>query len=104
MLVLNLQKLRKSKHLKQNELGDLLGIKQAYMSELESGKKPIPQDIYNKIKSEFSDAEDFLEDVVDTEPTLIMAFEIMKKQADSLERKDQQMDRLITLLENQLNK
>lgn len=31
-------------------------------------------------------------------------FEIMKKQADSLERKDQQIDRLITLLENQLNK
>lgn len=33
-----------------------------------------------------------------------LLLDIMKKQADSLSKKDEQIDRLITLLENQLNK
>lgn len=45
--------LRKSLKLKQVDFGDKIGIKQSYLSEIESGKKPLTEELYNNIITVF---------------------------------------------------
>ena len=46
---INIASLRKSLKLRQKDFGEKIGIKQAYLSEIESGKKPITEELYNNI-------------------------------------------------------
>lgn len=104
MLEFNVQKFRTSKKLKQSEFGEILGIKQSYVSDIESGRKKITQDILNKLTEKFGDISEYYEDQTENEiSTLKSALEIINKQIDSIKTKDEQINRLITLLENQLN-
>lgn len=52
---IDLNGLRKSLGLKQAEFAEKIGIKQAYLSELETGKKPIPTNIYNSLVDVFGE-------------------------------------------------
>ena len=52
---IDLYSLRKSIGLKQTELAKKVGIKQAYLSEIETGKKPITNAIYNTLVEEFGE-------------------------------------------------
>ena len=55
MKKLNVVDLRKSLNLKQSEFRQKIGLSQSYMSEIESNKKPITEDILNSIIREFSE-------------------------------------------------
>lgn len=50
---INIAKLRKDLRLRQSEFGDILGIKQTYVSELENGKKPMTQALIDKLTESF---------------------------------------------------
>lgn len=109
-----LKKLRIKEGLKQSDIASILEIKQSYVSDMEQGKKPISKDAIKKLNNHFglTYSETDQQDTLVSEPrqpsrgltSIESAFEIMKMQADSLAKKDDQIDRLITLLENQLNK
>lgn len=101
----SLQKLRVSKRLKQSELGEILGIKQSYISDLEGGKKKLTPELLDLIKEKFGDIEEFyVESEDETKKNLETALGIINKQLEILQEKDRQLERFITLLENQLNK
>lgn len=46
---INIASLRKYLKLRQKDFGEKIGIKQAYLSEIESGKKPLTEELYNNI-------------------------------------------------------
>lgn len=50
---INIAQLRKSLKLRQKDFGEKIGIKQAYLSEIESGKKPLTEELYDNIIEEF---------------------------------------------------
>ena len=50
---INIASLRKSLRLRQKDFGEKIGIKQAYLSEIESGKKPLTEELYNNIIAVF---------------------------------------------------
>ena len=49
MNAINITSLRKSLGMNQKEFGDKIGIVQSYLSEIERGKKPLLEDLYNNI-------------------------------------------------------
>jgi transcriptional regulator with XRE-family HTH domain len=109
----NLQKLRIEKGLTQKDAAILLGCKQPNISAIEnSGKNPTPEQVeiliskYGEgyVMSLYDNLREELDIKSQNELNLESAFQIMKKQAESLNKKDEQIDRLISLLENQLNK
>lgn len=101
----SLQKLRVSKRLKQSELGEILGIKQSYISDLEGGKKKLTPELLDLIKEKFGDIEEYyFENENETKKNLETALEIINKQLEVIQEKDRQLERFIILLENQLNK
>ena len=52
---IDLKAFRKANNLTQSELGEYLGIKKSFISQMESDKCPIPTDKFNKlINNEFS--------------------------------------------------
>ena len=55
MSALNITSLRKSLGMSQKEFGDKIGIAQSYLSEIERGKKPLLEDLYNNIVRLFGD-------------------------------------------------
>lgn len=55
MNALNITSLRKSLGMNQKEFGDKIGIAQSYFSEIERGKKPLLEDLYNNIVRLFGD-------------------------------------------------
>lgn len=55
MNALNITSLRKSLGMNQKEFGDKIGIAQSYLSEIERGKKPLLEDLYNNIVKLFGD-------------------------------------------------
>lgn len=55
MNTLNITSLRKSLGMNQKEFGDKIGIAQSYLSEIERGKKPLLEDLYNNIVRLFGD-------------------------------------------------
>jgi len=109
-----LKKLRIKEGLKQSDIALILGIKQSYVSDMEQNKKPISNEAIKKLNKHFgiNYSKKELQETIVSEPlqTIIpvtnieVAFEIMRKQADSLAIKDEQINRLITILENQLKK
>lgn len=50
---INILKLRKSLKMTQLEFCNMFGISQPYLSEIENKKKPITEDLYNNLLSEF---------------------------------------------------
>lgn len=50
---INIASLRKSLKLRQKDFGEKIGIKQAYLSEIESGKKPLTEELSNNIIEAF---------------------------------------------------
>ena len=53
MKKINIIELRKSLKMRQNEFCEKIGIAQSYLSELENGKKPITDEVYNKLIDAF---------------------------------------------------
>lgn len=114
MTSLELKNLRLSNQMKQSDMAKIIGIEQSYFSDMERGKKPIPKDTVLKINKHFGLSYSTIEIIqaITSEPQpeckkqsqIEQFLELMQKQADSLSKKDEQIDRLITLLENQLNK
>lgn len=49
MKSIDLKAFRKANNLTQEQLGDYLGIKKSFVSQIESGKCPIPSDRFNKL-------------------------------------------------------
>lgn len=49
MKSIDLKAFRKANNLTQEQLGDYLGIKKSFVSQIESGKCPIPSDKFNKL-------------------------------------------------------
>lgn len=67
MRKLNIAGLRKSLGMTQSEFRMKMDISQSYLSELETGKKNLPQELYNKIIGEFGDSvvNSFMESVTE---------------------------------------
>jgi transcriptional regulator with XRE-family HTH domain len=101
MKKLDLKRLRTDNSLNQSDLVKLLGVKQSYVSDLEQHKKPISAEHLTKLRSRFEDIDSYFyeEAEIDYSNDFIS---IMKLQAESLHKKDEQMDRLITIIEQQL--
>lgn len=112
----DLQSLRKEHRITQKDAAILLGCKQPNISAIENDGKDLTEEQLNILIDKYG-KENVMRYYTESgivsdehlhygshKNELQIAFEIMKKQADSLERKDQQIDRLITLIENSLNK
>jgi len=105
MTHLELKSLRLQNGLKQSDIADLLGIKQSYVSDMENGRKPISKTTETVLMDKFQIKQStVLEPEPVYETSISSALRIIQQQADSLATKDEQINRLITLLENQLNK
>lgn len=51
--MLNLKALRKAKKITQQELAELLGCDQSFISQIESGRRPIPEDFIERLVENF---------------------------------------------------
>lgn len=49
MKTIDLKAFRKANNLTQDQLGEYLGIKKSFVSQMESGKCPVPSDKFNKL-------------------------------------------------------
>lgn len=102
----NLQKLRTEKKLKQSDIADLLGCKQSNISAIENnGKNPTDEQLQILINNF---GEEYIMSLFEETQSQTSEFnsmlEIMKLQADSINKKDDQLSKLITIIENQLKK
>ncbi len=116
----DLKRFRADKKLTQVDLADLFGCNQNFISDIENGKKPMPVDKLEILKEKYGDITAYI-----TEKDNPMMAEgnniiqqsgkgnnITQQQADGntvnrfislLEKKDEQIDRLLTIIEK-LNK
>lgn len=99
----DLKRFRSDNGLKQSDLADILGVKQAYISEIEKGKKPLSKEAETLLTNKFPSFGEYIgseqeNDIVDK------LIQVVLLQQDSIAKRDEQVDRLITLLENQLKK
>lgn len=114
----DLKKFRAEKKLTQKQLAHVLGVEQSFLSNVERGVSPFPDNqietlahhygdlssyITNKNKSEKVDTTSREAAVLNDIIIPAAVFHIMQQQATSLEKKDAQMDNLITMLKGQLD-
>ena len=106
MTHLELKRIRLDNNLKQSDIADLLDVKQSYVSDMEKGKKPISRSAEKIITEKYGAVS-----IVASEPlpeystsNIEKALKIISMQSESLSIKDEQINRLITLLENNMNK
>ena len=79
----SVHKFRASKKLKQSELGEILGVKQSYVSDIEVGRKKMPQELIDKLAEKFGDMSEFYEAKSENEVSaLSIALEIITKQIE----------------------
>lgn len=100
----DLKKFRTDKDLKQSDLAEIIGVKQAYISEIEKGKKPLSKDAEEILTKRFPDFQDYRNsEVVQEESIVSKLIQVINSQQVNISKRDEQIDRLISLLENQLN-
>jgi transcriptional regulator with XRE-family HTH domain len=98
MTNLELKQIRLENGLKQSDIAELLGIKQSYVSDMEKGKKPISKNAADIITKKFGKTE--VQNIdLGTNMTIEIAISIIKQQSDSLTIKDEQISRLISIIE-----
>jgi transcriptional regulator with XRE-family HTH domain len=103
---IDLRKLRNAKSLKQSELADILGVKQPYISSIESGRIHISDDVYQRLKYKFPDFEQFIFKngdsdtycIPETEANKLM--ELIMQQLERMKEKDEQISRLLKIVED----
>lgn len=108
MYSVDLKKFRSDNKMTQIQAATYFGCDQSFISQIENGKSKIPDEFITKLLADqlINSNSVVMEPELEYKKlTSIDKFlDIMQKQADSLAVKDEQMNRLITLLENQLNK
>lgn len=66
MLYIDLRKLRfDNSEMKQSDLADRLGCEQSYISQIESGKRKLSDEMVDKLKSEFGDITPYITEIPD---------------------------------------
>lgn len=119
MQQIDLKKLRADKKITQAYLGELFGCNQNFISDIENGKKTLPPDKFEILKDKYGDISAYITDK--NQSMLADGNNIIQQsgkgnnitqQADGntvnrfislLEKKDEQIDRLLTIIEK-LNK
>lgn len=119
MQQIDLKKLRTDKKITQAYLGELFGCNQNFISDIENGKKTLPPDKFEILKEKFGDISAYITNK--DQAMLAEGNNIIQQsgkgnnitqQADGntvnrfislLEKKDEQIDRLLTIIEK-LNK
>lgn len=96
----NLKRFRTDNNLKQSELADILGVKQAYVSEIEKGRKPLSKDAEEILSMRFSDFQSYRTDESEQEVSVVSKLiHVIKSQQENISKRDEQIDKLISLLE-----
>lgn len=104
MGVYDIRRFRVDKGIKQSELADILSVTQPYISEVEKGKKPLSKEAEEIILSMYPDFLTYKAEEEQSDDLVSNLIKIVDKQAEMLKQKDLQVERLIKLLENHLNK
>ena len=107
MYNIDLKLFRKHNGMNQADAAAYFECNQSFISLIETGRSTVPESFISKLLVDNNVKKDALieNDIyTNNESTLAAVLEIVKKQTESLAKKDEQIDRLITLLENQLNK
>lgn len=117
---IDLKKFRADRKLTQVDLGELFGCNQNFISDIENGKKTLPPDKLEILKEKYGDISAYITDKNQT--MLAEGSNIIQQsgkgnnitqQADGntvnrfislLEKKDEQIDRLLTIIEQFNNK
>jgi len=104
MYTIDLKKFRKDNGLKQSDVALYFACDQSFISQIENGKSKIPDSYISKILADNSINKDSLECIEDLEDesNIGKLINIMQKQVDSLSIKDEQINRLITIIEKKL--
>ena len=110
----DLKSFRKGKKISQKKLADLLGVGQSFISQIETGKDPMPDSLINKLAEiypndtldVFNEANSFKDDnPKNTNRHLdrggditipLEAWDVIKNQSASLKAKDDQINTLIS--------
>ena len=103
---LDLRKLRDENNLKQSELADILGVKQPYISSIERGRYEISSEILERLKEHFPDIQHIKTDAREKEVITVdesdakNLLKIIAEQLQRIKEKDEQISRLLTLVED----
>ncbi len=108
MYSVDLKLFRKQNGLNQVQAANYFSCDQSFISQIENGKSKVPDDFIAKILQDNSIRKDALievesKDEIESQRNKQL-IEIINIQVESLKTKDEQINRLITLLENQLKK
>ena len=113
---IDLKRLRIDKKLTQVELAELFGCNQNFISDIETGKKTLPPDKLAILKEKFGDITRYI--TQETQSQMAEGHNIIQQSAKGnnitqhtdgntvhkficlLEKKDEQIDRLLTIIEN----
>lgn len=108
MYSIDLKLFRKQNGLNQVQAANYFSCDQSFISQIENGKSKIPDDFIVKILNDNTIIKDALVEVESNDEVESarnrQLIEIINKQIESIKTKDEQINRLISLLENQLNK
>ena len=109
---LDLKLFRKANSLTQESASVYFECNQSFISLIETGRASIPESFIKKILSDEKIKKDGLSEIDEeqksknetTNYNIDNFFDVINKQLDMLAKRDEQIDRLITLLEKQINK
>lgn len=104
---IDLKLFRKDNNLSQSNAAKLFGCDQSFISQIETGRSKIPDEYISKILANprlNKDSIVEIEDVSTDSDRIDTLLKIVGRQTDMLKIKDLQIEKLIALLENQLNK
>lgn len=90
----------------QKEAAEYFGCKQSFISQISTGRSKIPESFISKILADeliIKKSLSYINDNQDKNNTNTL-IEIINKQIDVILKKDEQINRLITILENNINK
>lgn len=103
---LDLRKLRDENNLKQSELANILGVKQPYISSIERGRYEISKEILERLKERFPEIQNIKTNIREKEVITVDESEaknlmnIIAEQLQRIKEKDEQISRLLTLIED----
>lgn len=105
-----LKRFRKVKKISQQRLAEQLGVQQAYLSAVERGLRPFPERHIKQLKEMYGDAEVSKYEKEDPVEELLSKrknstneiMDVVKEYQARLDKKDEQIDSLIQLLQKEI--
>lgn len=117
MQSIDLKRFRRDKNLTQLDIAELFKCKQNFISNIETGIKPIPADKLDVLQSKYGDISEYItnenkaigapanaainQDIISMPADV---WEVIRNQAESLKTKDAQTSEVIGMLKEQMKK